>query len=79
VRIDQLQPTPTSAQPLEIPEPLLASVLRHQAHLAALIESLRAAGVDETMVEASVRTLMDSYAQDLTVAIRTMMKEPHRG
>lgn len=79
MRIDQLQPSPTSAEPLEIPAELLESVHRHQSHLAALIASLRAAGVGEDMVEASVRTLVDSYANDLTVAIRTMITEPHHG
>ncbi len=79
MRIDQLQPTPTSAQPLEIPPQLLESVLRHQSHLASLVTSLRAAGLGEDVVEASVRTLVDSYAEDLTVAIRAMMKEPQHG
>ena len=79
MRIDQLQPTPSTAEPLEIPAELLDSVHRHQTHLAALIVSLRAAGVDEEMVDASIRTLVDSYANDLTVAIRAMVKEPHYG
>ncbi len=79
MRIDQLEPTPSSADPLEIPLELLESVRRHQSHLSALIVSLRAAGLDEDVVDASVRTLVDSYAHDLTVAIRTMMKEPHHG
>jgi hypothetical protein len=79
MRIDQLDPTPSSAEPLEIPPELLESVQRHQTHLAALIASLRAAGVGEDVVETSVRTLVDSYADDLTVAIRSMMGEPHHG
>lgn len=77
VRIDQLQPTPTSAPPLEIPAALMDSVLRHQAHLADLIVSFRAAGLDEAVVDASIRTLIDNYAEDLTAAIRSMMREPH--
>lgn len=79
MRIDQLHPTPTAAEPLEIPAELLDSVARHQAHLAALIASLRAAGLQEDMVEASVRTLVDSYADELTVAIRGMVKDQHHG
>ena len=79
MRIDQLQPRPTSAAPLEIPPPLLESVLRHQSHLSALVTSLRAAGLGEDVVDASVRTLVDSYADDLTIAIRAMMKESHHG
>ena len=79
MRIDQLQPTPSVAEPLEIPAELLASVQRHQTHLAELIVSLRAAGLDEDVVDASIRTLVDSYADDLTVAIRAMMKAPDHG
>ncbi|WP_277970860.1 hypothetical protein [Sphingomonas echinoides] len=79
MRIDQLEPTSSSADPFEIPSELLESVRRHQSHLSALIVSLRAAGLDDDVVDASVRTLVDSYADDLTVAIRTMMKESHNG
>ncbi|HEX8553650.1 MAG TPA: hypothetical protein VF695_02985 [Sphingomonas sp.] len=79
MRIDQLRPAPTAAEPLEIPPELLDSVVRHQAHLAALIASLRDAGLREDMVESSVRTLIDSYADELTLAIRQMMKDPYHG
>lgn len=79
MRIDQLEPTSSSEDPFEIPSELLESVRRHQSHLSALIVSLRAAGLDDDVVDASVRTLVDSYADDLTVAIRTMMKESHNG
>ncbi|OWK32526.1 hypothetical protein [Sphingomonas mucosissima] len=75
MRIDQLQPTPTAAQPLEIPAELLASVHRHQAHLSALVASMRAAGIASEAIEASVRTLVDSYADELTTAIRSMMRQ----
>lgn len=79
VRIDQLTPAPTAAPPLEIPPQLLDSVHRHQTHLSALIGSLRAAGLSEAMVDVSIRTLVDSYAEDLTIAIRAMMQEPRHG
>jgi hypothetical protein len=79
VRIDQLRPTPTTAESLEIPAELLDSVNRHQAHLAALIASLQAAGLQEDMIDASVRTLVDSYANELTIAIRAMVKDRGRG
>ncbi|HEX8445954.1 MAG TPA: hypothetical protein VF649_05000 [Sphingomonas sp.] len=79
MRIDQLLPTPTAAEPLEIPAELLNSVNRHQAHLAALIASLQAAGLQEDMIDASVRTLVDSYADELTTAIRTVLKDQHHG
>lgn len=78
MRICELQPTPTAAEPLEIPAELLDSVKRHQAHLSALVVSLRDAGLGEDVVEASVRTLVDSYADELTAAIRSMMKDAHR-
>ncbi|MGK6321753.1 hypothetical protein ACMGDM_01565 [Sphingomonas sp. DT-51] len=78
MRVDELEPTPSNAEPLEIPGELLASVNRHQANLAALVASLRAAGVQEQMVESSVRTLVDSYADELTMAIRELVKDrPH--
>lgn len=78
MRIDQLQPTPTDAEALEIPPELLGSVMRHQANLSALIGSLRAAGLQQDMIDSSVRTLVDSYAAELTVAIRAMVEEPAR-
>lgn len=78
LRIDQLQPAPTTAEPLEIPAELLSSVQRHQSHLAALVASLRAAGLQEDMIDSSIRTLVDSYADELTTAIRQMMKEQGR-
>lgn len=72
MRIDQLQPRPTGAEPLDIPIELIDSVNRHQAHLAALVASLRGAGLPEDVVESSVRSLVDSYAQELTSAIHAM-------
>jgi hypothetical protein len=77
MRIDQLHPAPTAAEPLEIPAELLASVHRHQAHLGALVTSMRAAGIEGDAIEASVRTLVDSYADELTKAIRSMMQGEH--
>jgi hypothetical protein len=77
MRIDQLQPTPTAAESLEIPAELLGSVQRHQAHLSALISSMRAAGIEGEAIDASVRVLVDSYADELTTAIRIMMQGEH--
>ena len=79
MRIDQLRPTPTAAEPLEIPAELLDSVVRHQAHLAALLATLQAAGHQEQTIETSIRALIDSYADELTVAIRAMMKDRQHG
>lgn len=75
MRIDQLHPTPTAAQPLQIPPTLLASVERHQEHLKALITSMRAAGMKGDAIDASVRILVDSYADELTAAIHNMMQD----
>ncbi|KQO12492.1 hypothetical protein [Sphingomonas sp. Leaf242] len=79
MRIDQLQPRPSAAEPLEIPAELLSSVTRHQAHLAQLIKSLQAAGLQDDMIESSVRVLVDSYADELTAAIRGMAKDAQNG
>lgn len=79
MRIDQLQPRPSAAEPLEIPAELLSSVTRHQAHLAQLITSLQAAGLQDDMIESSVRVLVDSYAEELTTAIRSMAKDQQNG
>jgi hypothetical protein len=76
MRIDELEPRPTLAEPLEIPVELHPSVMRHQSHLAALVASLRSAGLQEDMVENSVRGLVDSYAVELTAAIRAMAEVP---
>lgn len=78
MRVDQLLLAPTVAEPLEIPAALLDSVNRHQAHLAALIASLRAAGFQEDMIDDSVRKLVDVYADELMIAIRGIMKGQHR-
>jgi len=77
MRIDELEPKPTLAEALEIPSELHASVMRHQAHLAELVASLRAAGLQEAMVETSVRGLVDSYARELTAAIHAMAQVPN--
>jgi hypothetical protein len=50
-------------------------VARHQSHLFALVESLRAAGVGEEVIEASVSQLLDSYRGELTAAMRALVAE----
>ena len=62
------------ADDLGLPPELRASVQRHQAHLAALVDSLRAAGVDEGTIEASVRQLVESYGEELAVALRAFVR-----
>lgn len=56
-----------------LPPELQASVRRHQEHLGALVVSLRAAGVDEGIIAASVQRLMISYGMELTGAIQTLV------
>jgi hypothetical protein len=56
-----------------IPHELQDSVQRHQRHLAALVESLRAAGVGEDVIEASVSQLLESYRNELTDAMRALL------
>lgn len=59
---------------IEIPAALQPTVRRHQASLAALVESLQAAGVDDATVEGSVRSLVESYRRELTAAIGHMVE-----
>jgi hypothetical protein len=57
---------------IEIPPILRASVGRHQANLARLLESLRAAGMDDAQIEAAVTVVIDSYKHELLQAIRSL-------
>lgn len=59
----------------QIPAELQESVERHQRHLAALVGSLRAAGVGEETIEASVHQLLESYRSELTSAMRAMVMD----
>lgn len=62
--------------PAALPPALAASVERHHGNLAALVVSMRAAGLDERAVEGAVRTLVASYEIELLAALRTMMETP---
>ncbi len=55
-----------------IPSILRASVERHQANLARLLQSLRAAGMDEAQIESAVAIVIDSYKIELLQAIRAL-------
>jgi sirohydrochlorin ferrochelatase len=59
---------------LEIPAELRASVQRHEQHLAQLVGTLRAAGLDAATIDASVRQLVDSYRDELITAIHSMVE-----
>ena len=45
----------------------------------ALVESLRAAGVGDDVIEASVSQLLDSYRNELTAAMRTLVMADSNG
>jgi hypothetical protein len=55
-----------------IPPVLQASVARHQANLARLLQSLRQAGMEPRQIEAAVTTVIDSYKSELLEAIRRL-------
>jgi hypothetical protein len=55
-----------------IPPVLQASVERHQANLVGLLNSFRAAGLEEAQIEAAVTVVIDSYKHELLEAIRTL-------
>ncbi|MBW4024388.1 MAG: hypothetical protein HIU92_14900 [Proteobacteria bacterium] len=57
---------------LEIPPVLRDSVARHQANLLRLLESFRAAGMDDAQIEPAVTVVIDSYRRELLDAIRSL-------
>lgn len=69
-----VNPLPGMPDESELPPELQASVRRHHQHLAALVASLRAAGVDEAIVETSVRQLVESYSVELTAAMQALVR-----
>ena len=59
---------------LEIPEPLQQSLARHRDHLAQFVMSLRSAGLSETQIEMSVSVMVESYKQELLLAIKALVR-----
>lgn len=59
---------------IDVPSGLKESVTRHQWHLAALVLSLRSAGLEEAQIERSVRQLVASYETELIGAVKALMK-----
>ncbi|SFS11867.1 hypothetical protein [Sphingomonas jatrophae] len=57
-----------------LPPNLQASVDRHSRHLAELAANLRAAGIGEDVIDASVRDLVGSYQAELTAAMRVVVQ-----
>lgn len=68
--------SPLLADGQQIPPELQSSIDRHRQHLAALVTSLRAAGVGEGVIDGAVRQLVDSYRVELTAAVRALVGEP---
>lgn len=71
--VSEADPAGRAPDRSSLPPELQASVWRHQEHLRALVVSLRAAGVDESVVEASVKQLVSSYALELTAALQALV------
>ncbi len=59
---------------LEIPAELQSSLDRHRQNLARLIVSLKSAGLSEEQIESSVSVVVASYKDELTRAIKMMMR-----
>jgi hypothetical protein len=62
----------------EIPDALRAVVDRHHRHLAALVDSLRSAGISEALVKHSVDVLIESYRAELSAAALRLAKDSAR-
>ena len=74
---EEISVIPEGYSDIDIPPELKESVTRHHQHLAALVVSLRSAGLDEALIEASVHQLIASYETELMTAIKALMKAPH--
>lgn len=59
---------------IPIPAQLTDSLKRHQQNLAALIVSLRSAGLDESTIESNVHEIVRSYEAELMVAIKALVR-----
>lgn len=58
-----------------LPQCLQAITDRHLIDLAELVEALRKVGIDEEMIEHSVRELVASYEDELVNATKKMFLE----
>jgi len=65
---------PDPAMGLNVPPALAASINRHRAHVEQLATSLRAAGMPDAQIEASVSVLIASYRSELIPALKSLMK-----
>jgi hypothetical protein len=62
---------------VQIPDKLREVATRHQQHVAQLIESFRAAGLDDQVIERSVDQLIASYRAELMEAVRALKGHLH--
>jgi len=62
---------------IEIPDALQDVARRHRRHVAQLVSSLRAFGVDDRMIDRSVDELVGSYKAELVTAMKTLKRHYH--
>lgn len=70
---------PGALKRITIPPSLQANVDRHCANLAALIDTLGKAGVDEATIEASVTLIIASYQAELLLNLKTLHRDAADG
>ncbi|HEX8484696.1 hypothetical protein [Sphingomonas sp.] len=73
--LDALAASPMLPVGATIPAELLPTIARHRANLSGLVRNLRLAGMDDVMIESSVRQLLDSYRDELLRAVRTLIED----
>jgi len=61
-----------SAIPRPLPPGLVSSVERHKQRLADLVDSMRRAGLPESVICSSVRTVSSSFGDELIAAARSL-------
>lgn len=59
---------------LQIPESLQESMQRHRENLATLVTNLKSMGLAESQIEESVSVIVQSYKEELTRAIKMLVR-----
>lgn len=77
--LDALATAPLLPAGIPVPPQFLPSIARHQKNLATLVHSLRGAGLDDAMIEANVRQLVETYRDELMTAVRALIRENAHG
>lgn len=65
------------ASGLTVPLALQAGIGRHRAHLTQLTASMRAAGLPEAQITASIEALTASYRTELIRALNALKESDH--